>query len=138
MANEQNIAALREALEDEYKALATYRKVIEKFGAVAPFTNIVEAEARHAQALIRQFDRLGVTPPKNDWIDKIEAPASLAAACEAAISAELENAAMYDRLLAQIDDLAVRNVLQNLQDASRNRHLPAFRRCLARTGDSAK
>ena len=39
---EKTLAALREALEDEYKAQATYRKVIEKFGGIRPFINIVE------------------------------------------------------------------------------------------------
>lgn len=40
-----------EALDDEYKARATYRKVIEAFGPVRPFVNIVEAEDRHAEAI---------------------------------------------------------------------------------------
>ena len=35
---------LEEALLDEYKARDTYRKIIDTFGAVRPFVNIVEAE----------------------------------------------------------------------------------------------
>ena len=128
----KTLAALREALEDEYKAQATYRKVIEKFGKIRPFINIVEAEGRHAFALLRQFERLGVEPPEDNWAGKVEAPASLREACEAAVAAEIENAEMYDRLLGEIDDPIVRNVLLNLKDASQNRHLPAFRRCVAR------
>lgn len=49
-----------------------------------------------------------------------------------AIEAEVENIALYDRLLPAIADASVRHVLQNLQDASRDNHLPAFRRCLER------
>lgn len=49
-----------------------------------------------------------------------------------AIKAEVENIALYDRLLPAIADDSVRHVLQNLQDASRDNHLPAFRRCLER------
>jgi len=131
--NEQTVAALREALDDEYKAQATYNKVIETFGAIRPFINIVEAEGRHAEALLRQFERLNIKPPRDEWAGRIEAPASIASACEAAVAAEIENAAMYDRLLRVVDDPAVRNVLLNLQDASQNRHLPAFRRCLERS-----
>ncbi len=131
--NEQTVAALTEALEDEYKARATYRKVMEVFGPIRPFVNIVEAEGRHAGALLRQFERLGLEPPKDEWADRGEAPSSIAAACEAAIVAEIENAAMYDRLLAVVDDPAVRDVLLKLQDASQKRHLPAFRRCLERS-----
>lgn len=43
---------LNEALLDEYKARDTYRKVIDSFGAVRPFVNIVEAEQRHIEALL--------------------------------------------------------------------------------------
>jgi hypothetical protein len=35
-------------------------------------------------------------------------------------------------LLPQIPDMTTRSVLENLRDASRDNHLPAFRRCLAR------
>jgi hypothetical protein len=48
----KTIKALCEALDDEYKARATYRKVIEAFGPIRPFVNIVEAEDRHAKALL--------------------------------------------------------------------------------------
>lgn len=131
--NKQTIAALTEALEDEYKSRATYRKVIEVFGSIRPFINIVEAEDRHASALLRQFEQFGLQPPKDEWAGRIEAPSSIAAACEAAITAEIENAAMYDRLLEIVDNPSVRDVLLRLQDASQNRHLPAFRRCLERS-----
>tara|TARA_R110002096_G_scaffold397070_1_gene593008 strand:- start:140 stop:544 length:405 start_codon:yes stop_codon:yes gene_type:complete len=130
--SDQTIAALTEALEDEYKARATYSKVIETFGSIRPFINIVQAESRHASALLRQFERLGLQPPEDTWMGNVKAPTSIVAACEIAIEAEIENAAMYDRLLAVVDDATVRNVLLNLQDASQNRHLPAFRRCLDR------
>jgi len=63
ISNQPTIDALSEALEDDYLARATYRKVIERFGPVWPFANIVEAENRHVAALLAQFDRLGVTPP---------------------------------------------------------------------------
>lgn len=130
--NEQIAAVLNEALQDEFKARAIYNKVIEAFGPIRPFINIVDAEDRHASALLRQFERLGLKPPKDEWAGHIKAPASIAAACEEAIAAEIKNAEMYDRLLAIVDDAAVRNVLLNLQDASQTRHLPAFQRCLKR------
>lgn len=125
-------AALAEALDDEYQAQATYRAVIAAFGAVPPFVNIVEAEERHAAALLALFDRFGETPPVDRWTGKVKAPETLAEACAAAVAAEVDNAAMYERLLAAVDHPAVRRVLENLQAASRDNHLPAFRRCLAR------
>ena len=123
---------LLDALDDERKAQATYTAVIEKFGAVRPFINIVEAEGRHAEAIKRQLQRLGFQIPPDKWKGNVKAPASLAAACRQAVDAEIENIALYDRLLPQIGDANVRQVLENLQAASRENHLPAFQRCLSR------
>ena len=130
MADIQTI--LLDALEDEYKAEATYAAVIARFGDVRPFCNIVAAERRHSEAIGRQLRRLGHAVPANRWIGKIEAPASLADACAAAIRGEIENIALYDRVLPAIQDPQVRDVFGNLQRASRENHLPAFRRCLER------
>lgn len=127
---------LLDALADERKAEATYAAVIEKFGPVRPFSNIISAEQRHSRAIERQLARLGFEIPENTWEGKGEAPSSLAAACEFAVKAEIDNIALYDRLIPRIDDAAVQQVFENLQDASRNNHLPAFRRCLARESES--
>lgn len=130
--NEATITAMAEALEDEYKARATYRAVIASFGPVRPFINIVEAEDRHASALLALFDRFQLSPPSDDWADRVEPPESLAEACAAAVAGEIDNAEMYDRLLQQVEHPDVRRVLMNLQSASQDSHLPAFRRCLER------
>lgn len=133
-ATEVLVAALTEALQDEYKARATYAKVIEAFGPVRPFINIVEAESRHARALERQFERLEVPLPADEWAGQVEAPDSLDDAYKDAIASEIDNAAMYERLLEVVDDAAVYAVLLRLQDASQNRHLPAFQRRFERAG----
>jgi rubrerythrin len=125
---------LTEALEDEYKARATYRKVIEKFGPVRPFANIVEAEERHIAALLSLFGRYGVPIPEDPWPGRVSVPDTLEEACRSAVEAEQDNMAMYDRLLAATPEPEVRRVLENLQAASRDRHLPAFERCLRRRG----
>lgn len=128
----RTIEALSAALDDEYKSRATYRKVIERFGPVRPFVNIVEAEGRHIDSLLAQFDRLGVIPPEDNWPTRVKAPDSIDQACEEAVRAEIENDAIYSRLLDEVTDAQVRSVMLRLQDASRNKHLPAFRRCLER------
>lgn len=125
-------AAMDEALDDEYKARATYRKVIETFGQVRPFINIVESEGRHISALCSLYETFGLTPPDDPWAGNVAAPSSLAEACRAAVQGEIENAEMYERLLANVSDPDVIHVLERLQAASRDNHLPAFRRCLAR------
>lgn len=131
-AHARTIDAMREALEDEYRARATYTKVIEVFGPVRPFVNIVEAEDRHAKALLDLFAGLGIEPPQDRWSGRTEIPDTLAECCAAAIAAEIENQAMYERLIAAIDEPAVATVMRRLQRASQERHLPAFRRCLER------
>jgi len=134
----KTIAALREALDDEYRARATYRKVIDTFGPVRPFVNIVEAEDRHAKALLRLFERFGIEPPRDAWTGHSKAPHSLHDACRAGVEAEIENEAMYERMLKEVTDPSVRSVLQRLQRASKERHLPAFRRCLERRAENSE
>lgn len=101
---------LLEALDDERKAEATYAAVIDKFGPVRPFSNIIEAEQRHSAALERQLRRLGRTVPLNPWTGMLPAPATLAEACESAVQGEIENVALYERLIPLIDDPAARQV----------------------------
>lgn len=132
MASIELAKILLDALDDERKAEASYAAVIDKFGPVRPFSNIIEAEQRHASALERQLVRLGLTVPPNPWTGKVSAPATLSGACKSAVEGEIENIALYDRLIPMIDDPTARQVMQNLQAASRERHLPAFRRCLER------
>jgi hypothetical protein len=53
--NDTEVQALKDTLDDEYKSRETYARVIRDFGEVRPFINIVEAEARHASALLDLF-----------------------------------------------------------------------------------
>jgi hypothetical protein len=126
------LAALRDALDDEHRALATYDQVITDFGPVMPFIRIREAEARHAAALTRLFVRYGVPVPGNAWLGKVPRFASVLDACRAAVAEEIENARLYDRLLASTRRADLRAVFLRLQEASQQRHLRAFRRWLAR------
>ena len=128
--------ALKAALDDEYRARATYRAVIAAHGAVRPFTNIVESEERHIQALLRLCERYGVKVPADPWPSRVSAPASLEAACEAAVAAERENGALYARLLdAAAGRTDVEGTFERLRAASRENHLPAFERALTRERD---
>lgn len=125
---------LTEALDDEYKARATYRRVIERFGPVPPFDRIVEAEQRHVDALLSLFQAYRLPIPDDPWPARVTAPETVEMACLAAVAAERDNLEMYQRLLASTPERDVRLVLENLQAASRDRHLPAFERCVTRQG----
>lgn len=133
---ERDKGVLLEALDDEYHAWATYDQVIADFGDMAPFTNIREAEARHIEALLSLFHRFGLQVARNSWPGRVERYPSLLAACEAGVAAEIANAGLYDRLLAATERPEIVMVLRRLQQASQQRHLPAFRRCVERLGGS--
>jgi hypothetical protein len=124
--------ALRDALDDEYRAWATYDQVINDFGPQRPFINIREAEARHIEALRTLFQRYGLDIPENTWPGRGPRYASTREACEAGIEAEIANAALYDRLMRSTGRQDILAVFGNLRRASQERHLPAFRRCVSR------
>jgi hypothetical protein len=122
--------ALVEALQDEYKARATYSLVISKFGAIRPFINIIESEKRHIQALISLFRKYDISIPSDEWSNQVEAPASVLEACQRGVQAEIENREMYERLLNLTQEYPdVQRVFFNLQRASQENHLRAFQRC---------
>jgi hypothetical protein len=126
------VRALHEALDDEYMAWTTYDQVVANFGSVGPFANIRDAEARHIDALKALFARHGLPVPANPWPGRVPRHDSVKAACEAGVAAEVANAAMYERLLAEVQRPDILAVLRRLQEASQQRHLPAFRRCAER------
>ena len=124
---------LVEAINDEYRARATYNRVIREFGKVRPFVNIVGAEGRHIQALRTLFAKYGLEVPKDTWDTRVQTPGSLQEACQAGVQGEIENGTMYDRLLpATMEYPDVQQVLRNLQHASQSHHLPAFQRAVER------
>lgn len=126
---EVEINALHEALEDEYQSWSIYDQVIADFGEVRPFINIRDAEARHIEALRTLYTRYAVPMPENTWEGKVERYSSVQEACEAAVVAEIANGDLYERLFKDELRADILVVLRNLQQASLERHLPAFQRC---------
>jgi hypothetical protein len=112
--------------EGEYAALASYQAVLDKFGDVEPYGTIMQAETRHAEALARQLERMGVDVPDNPYLGLLEAPADLTSAAEAWAVGEIANVELYDELIAQATDDDLMRVYENLRRASLEQHLPAF------------
>ncbi len=137
---DEETGALHEALDDEYKAISTYEQVIADFGPVRPFSNIIDAERRHVEALRSLYERYDVTMPANPWQGKVPTYESLHHACLAGVTAEIDNATMYDRLLTMTNRSDIIGVFQNLRRASQDNHLRAFQRCAERTsgGEAAR
>jgi hypothetical protein len=130
--NAKEAQGLLDALDDEYKSWSTYDQVIHDFGEIRPFINIVDAEQRHIDALLGLCAHYDVLPPPNRWPGQVPRYASVREACEHAIGGEIENAALYDRVLQSTDREDIVRVYLALQSASTDRHLPAFRRCAGR------
>ena len=123
--------ALCEALDDEYKARATYLAVIDAFGPVLPFANIIQSEQRHINALLSLFAERGLPVIMDPYAAGLDAPKTIEEACRIGVEAEIENAALYDRLMqAAAGDEEVLWVFRALRRASAQCHLPAFQRRL--------
>ena len=123
---------LNKALMDEYHARDTYQKIIDTFGDIRPFSNIVQAEQRHIDFLLPLYEKYSIAVPPEPDTTGMTVPDTVAEACKIAVLAEKENISLYDELLAGTDEQDVLAVFQRLQAASRDNHLPAFRRCLER------
>jgi hypothetical protein len=121
------------ALDDEYKAHSTYDQVTRDFGPIRPFVNIVEAELRHAQSLEDLLGTYGRSVPPNRWLGNAPRFSSVHEACVASIQGEIENIAIYDRVLKTTIRPDILSVYRALRAASKDRHLPAFERCAQRT-----
>ena len=123
--------ALNKALDDEYKAQATYEATIEKLGNVRPFIMIIRAEEQHISALKSLFDKYGMQIPTNPYTNKIVSAENLTLACKAGVDAEISNAQLYKNdLLPNVTEYQdITNVFTNLMNASQQKHLVAFERC---------
>lgn len=124
--------ALGEALDDEYKSWATYDQVITDFGEIRPFINIRDAEARHIDALKLIFDRYDLAVPANTWLECVPRFNDPLAACQYSVEAEKENTVMYQRLRSSTENSEILATFNRLAEASLQRHLPAFERCVQR------
>lgn len=119
-------AFLTEAIQDEYQNRALYQAVIDKFGQVLPFTNIVRSESNHVAVLTRLFTNHGLTVPVDSYAGQVQAPATLSEAFQLAIQSEKDNVAMYDRFLPTVTEPDVVRVFTQLRNVSNNMHLRSF------------
>lgn len=132
--------AVLAALDDEYKAESLYKAILAKHGDARPFSNIINAERHHSDMLIDLLKTYGQAvlpnPYENGVKPKLSAPATLLEACEIGVAAEIENVALYDdKLLPAVSTYPdITDVMVRLRNASQERHLPAFQRCVSRGG----
>lgn len=132
--SQEVVAAMEHTLQDEYHAESIYRGVLADFGYQRPFANVVDAEVRHSDSIVRLYGNHGLAAPESQWtVGNVPHFGSVPEACAAAASAELENVALYDAHMALDLPQDVRNVFENNRAASLDRHLPAFQACSCQT-----
>jgi hypothetical protein len=111
---------------------------LKKHGDIQPYAAIREAETRHIQALKRQLEKYGIPIPEDKFAPKALAPATLLEAAKQGVESEEKNIALYDRYLAAVKDYTdLTRVFTNLQRASRDAHLPAFKAAVTSAGKLA-
>ena len=126
--DDKSIEYLNLALADERKALATYQATMAKFGSVRPFVNIARAEEHHISMLLALFDKYGVAIPE-DTTQVGTLPATLQEVCKVGVTAEIDNDALYQRMIPEIQQEDIKTIFTSLARASKEMHLPAFERC---------
>ena len=119
---------LQFAIQDEYLARAQYVAVMDAFGKVRPFSNIVQSEEHHIALLKPLFTDRGWDVPADESKPHVVVPQTFAEALQIGQQAEVENIAMYEHFLRQPDlPDDVQAVVERLLAASK-RHLQAFSR----------
>jgi len=127
---------LRWAAEDEYLAHGEYAAIMQKFGTMRPYDNIMAAEEQHLSWLKAEYKTRGLAFPADGSAAHIAVPANLKAAAQAGVDAEIANIAMYKAFLARpelarAENASVKALFEQLMRASEN-HLRAFKTQLSK------
>lgn len=115
------------AIQDEYFARQEYEIILDEYGNINPFANVISAEATHIEELLPLFETYDVAVPQDNAKDLVALPATLQVAYETGVQAEINNIGMYERFLEEDLPQDVRDVFEALMAAS-EKHLQAFSR----------
>lgn len=127
MRDEFVLKALDSALRSKFKTCALYRMVLQAFGPVQPFKDLVKIEAKYRLVLAGLARRYEHPTPTDEWEGQVAIPVSFVEACEEAIQLERENDRLYTSLLEQTNDAALRRILMRMQNVSQVSHQPSFK-----------
>ena len=87
---------LQFAIQDEYLAKAQYSLVMDTFGKLRPFSNIVQSEDQHIALLRPLFTDRGWDVPQDESGPYLVTPQSFTEALKIGEKAEVDNIAMYE------------------------------------------
>jgi hypothetical protein len=123
------IEGLNKAILEEYKAFNLYQSVLNQLGDIAPFNQIIRSEQQHINALVRQAKKYSLIVPSNPGLNIEPVFTGITSACQAGVTAEIEDAALYDTLKTVTTHTDLLGVYDRLQSASLNSHLVQFQTC---------
>jgi rubrerythrin len=115
------------AIQDEYLAKAEYEEVIEIFGAIRPFSNIIRAEVRHINMLKPLFNKYNFNIPVDTAKQYVVFPNTIEDALEIGVQAEIENIDMYNTFLKK----NIPNDVKNISITSSYSALAKYSSCIA-------
>ncbi|NCB51876.1 MAG: hypothetical protein EOM54_08360 [Clostridia bacterium] len=113
--------------QDEYLAHVEYAAIIEIFGDINPYNNIMSAEETHLAFLREVYDTYDLEFPEDTSAEHIIIPDTLLNAAETGVQAEIDNIAMYELFLSYDLPDNVLEVFTALRDGSQS-HLLAFQK----------
>ena len=78
-----------------------YLFILDQFGDIAPFNNIVQAEETHIAMLLDLYDAHDMDVPEDKSDYYIIYPLDVKEALETGVQAEIDNIAMYEKFLEE-------------------------------------
>ena len=125
----RDVEALQAALSLAHQGWAGCDQAIRRHGDVRPFTRIRAGERSRIHSFWRLFVRHGLPVPPIPRGEPIQAPDSLAEACNQAGEQERLRLRRLRQLVSLVQDEELQAALRGQLEASEARHLLAYERC---------
>lgn len=128
---DDHVLALRTAIDNEYRARASYLAVIKRFGPVKPFNMIIRTQEQNVSILKALFDKYGIEVPADQY-GNIAIEGSIEKNCQLnADTNRLYSKVYQDELLPAVQNYEdIKTVLHRLIQSRENNFLPAFQQCV--------
>jgi rubrerythrin len=121
---------LGDAMISEYRAQQRYRQALQLGPHNPVLLGAIAEKQAHIDRLLELFDRMDAVAPETPEDEPGPAPATLEEAYQEAIEQERETVEMYDRFLAAVDELKIRDVFVHLRESAEDELLPRFQEAL--------
>lgn len=121
---------LSDALLEEYRTQQQYERALALSPRDAVLLDAIAAKQVHIDRLLDLFERMDAIPPEPPATITGGPAASLEGVYRSAIERERNMVEMYDRFLAAVDELKIRDVFVHLRESAVDELLPRFEQAL--------